>query len=264
VATNEKILERHNKILKFLQKNKIMTINELSSTLKVSKISIRRDLNKLYEKGFIERIQGGATVIRTSEQEPPYIARSSEMKKEKQMIGEYASSIIKENDVISIDVGSTLLELTKNIPEGRNITVITNWIPIVNVLANKKGIVNVFILGGKLNLSELSVVGNYIEKVLDDFNIDIAFLGVGGISPERGLTDYDVEEIQVKKQFIKKAKKTIVLADHSKFGRIAPIKIGDLQIVDQIITSEGLDNKDKIKVEKFGVKVVIAKENIFN
>jgi len=237
-----------------------MTINELSSILKVSKISIRRDLNKLYEKGFIRRIQGGATVIRTSEQEPPYIARSLEMKKEKQIIGKCASSIIKENDVISIDVGTTLLELAKNIPEGKNITVITNWIPIINILVNKKGTANVFILGGKLNFNELSVIGSYTEKMLDDFNIDITFIGVGGISLELGLTDYFVEEIQVKKQYIKKAKETIVLADYGKFGRLAHVKIGNLNIADQIITSEGLDEQYRKNIEERGVKIVIAKK----
>jgi len=261
MSTIKKISERRKKIINLLQRNKFITINELNSILKTSKITIRRDLNYLSEKGSIKKIQGGAAVLRTKEHEPPYIVRFLDMKKEKEIIGAYAASIIKENEIISIDVGSTLLELAKNIPKENNIKVITNWLPIINILANMRYLAEVFILGGRVNLNELSVVSDLTSKTLDTFNIDIAFIGVGGISPEIGFTDYNIEEIEIKKQFIKGAKKVIILADHSKFGRLAHLKIGNLQLADQIITSEGLNDEDKIKIEECGVKVKIVKES---
>ena len=83
-------------------------------------------------------------------------------------------------------------------------------------------------------------------------------MGVGGISDKFGITDFDMDEVQVKKQMIKSSREVIVLADHSKFGRIAPIKITDIKSIDKIITDNGLKEKDKISIERFDTEVIIA------
>jgi DeoR/GlpR family transcriptional regulator of sugar metabolism len=187
------------------------------------------------------------------------MVRSLEMMQEKQMIGRLAASLIKDNAVIIIDIGSTLLELVRNIPENNNITVITNWMPVAVELSRKRGLFNLVLVGGKVLTDELSIVGNYPEEMLKDFNADIAFLGVGGISNKFGITDFNMEEVQVKKQMIKSSREVIVLADHSKFGRIAPMKIADIKSIDKIITDDGLEEKDKINVERFGTEIIIAR-----
>ena len=259
MATIKSISERHQKIYELLRNHKNLSIDKLSSILEISKMTVRRDLDCLTRKGIVQRIHGRAIISRTNEYEPPYMIRSLEMMQEKQMIGQLAASLIKDNAVIIVDVGSTLLELVRNIPENNNITVITNWIPVAVELSKKRGLFNLVLVGGKVFTDELSIIGGYPEEMLRDFNTDIAFLGVGGISDKFGITDFNMEEVQVKKQMIKSSREVIVLADHSKFGRVAPMKIADIKLIDKIITDNGLKEKDKFNIERFGTEVIIAK-----
>jgi len=259
LATIKSISERQQKIYELLRKHKNLSIDKLSSILEISKMTVRRDLDRLIKKGIVQRVHGRVIISRTNEYEPPHMIRSLEMVQEKQMIGRLAASLIKDNAVIIIDVGSTLLELVKNIPENNNITVITNWIPVAVELSKKRGLFNLVLVGGKVFTDELSIVGGYPEEMLKDFNADIAFLGVGGISDKFGITDFNMDEVQVKKQMIKSSREVIVLADHLKFGRVAPMKIADIKLIDKIITDDGLKEKDKINVERFDTEVIIAK-----
>lgn len=259
MATIKSISERHQKIYELLRNHKNLSIDKLSSILEISKMTVRRDLDRLTKKGIVQIVHGRAIISRTNEYEPPYMIRSLEMMQEKQMIGRLAASLIKDNAVIIVDVGSTLLELVRNIPENNNITVITNWIPVAVELSKKRGLFNLVLVGGKVFTDELSIIGGYPEEMLKDFNADIAFLGVGGISDKFGITDFNMDEVQVKKQMIKSSREVIVLADHSKFGRVTPIKIADVKIIDKIITDDGLKEKDKINIERFDTEIIIAK-----
>lgn len=259
MATIKSISERQQKIYELLRKHKNLSIDKLSSILEISKMTVRRDLDRLTKKGIIQRVHGRAIISRTNEYEPPYMIRSLEMMQEKQMIGRLAASLIKDNAVIIVDIGSTLLELVRNIPENHNITVITNWIPVAVELSKKRGLFNLVLVGGKVFTDELSIIGGYPEEMLKDFNADIAFLGVGGISDKFGISDFNMDEVQVKKQMIKSSREVIVLADHSKFGRVTPIKIADIKIIDKIITDDGLKEEDKINIERFDTEIIIAR-----
>jgi len=259
LATIKSISERHQKIYELLRKHKNLSIDDLSSLLEVSKMTVRRDLDRLTKKGIVQRIHGRAIISRTNEYEPPHMIRSLEMMQEKQMIGRLAASLIKDNAVIIVDIGSTLLELVRNIPENNNITVITNWIPVVTELCKRRGLFNLVLVGGKVFTEELSIVGGYPKEMLKDFNADIAFLGVGGISDKFGITDFDMDEVQIKRQMIKSSREVIVLADHSKFGRVAPIKIADIKLIDKIVTDDGLKEKDKNNIERFDTEIIIAR-----
>ena len=259
MSTDILIEKRRDNICELLKEKNILLISELSSILNISKTTIRRDLNILAKEKRIIRTHGGAIIQSTKDYEPPYMIRSLKMIEEKRTIGKFAASLIPESSLVFIDVGTTLLELAKNLPTDKNISVITNWLPIAKILGEKM-FPNLFVLGGKVNCREMSIIGNYSMQSLDNFNIEICFIGVGGVSIEHGITDYTFEEIEMKKRVIQRAKKKIVLADHKKFDRLAPIKICDLSDIDKIITSEGLEDKDRIAIEKYGVEVIIAKE----
>ena len=259
MATNILIQKRRDDICELLKEKNILSTGGISSILNISKATIRRDLDILAKEKKIIRTYGGAITQTTKDYEPPYMIRSLKMIEQKKVIGKLAASLIPENSLIFIDVGTTLLELAKNLPTDKNISVITNWVPIAQELG-KKMFSKLFLLGGKVNCREMSIIGNYSMQSLDNFNIEICFIGVGGVSIEHGITDYTFEEIEMKKRVIQRAKKKIVLADHKKFDRLAPIKICGLSDIDKIITSEGLEDKDRIAIEKYGVEVIIAKE----
>ena len=255
MATNRLINKRRDDICELLKGKNVLSISELSAILNISKITIRRDLDYLAKEKKIIKTHGGAIIQSSKDYEPPYMTRSLKMIEQKKAIGKLAASLIPENSLIFIDIGTTLLELSKNLPNDKNISVITNWIPITEELG-KKMFSNLFLLGGKVNCREMSIIGNYSLQFLDNFNIETCFIGVGGVSIDHGLTDYTLEEIETKKQMIRRAKKRIVLADHSKFGRLAPIKICDI-----IITSEGLEAETKQKYIDSGIEIIVSTNN---
>jgi len=259
LATDILIQKRRDNIFELLKEKNILLISELSSILNISKATIRRDLDVLAKEKRIIKTYGGAIIQSTKDYEPPYMIRSLKMIEEKRAIGKLAASLIPESSLIFLDVGTTLLELAKNLPTDKNISVITNWLPIAGKLGEKM-FSNLFLLGGKVNCREMSIIGNYPLQLLDNFNIEICFIGLSGISIEHGLTDYTFEEIEMKKQMIQRAKKRIILADHKKFNRTGPIKICNLSDIDIIITSEGLEEQYRKNIEELGVKVVIAKK----
>ncbi len=259
MATFKGITDRHKKIIETIKRDGYVSIAYLSEMFGISKITIKRDLDKISSQGYIKKIRGGAAVVSTETYEPPYLIRSLEMIEEKKIIATYAASILKPNQIISIDIGSTMFEFAKNILNNIELTIITNWIPIAQVLMSKRNLVNLFILGGKVRFNELAITGKLATDMLGDFNIDIAFISLSGISLEHGYTDYNDEDIEVKKQIIKRAKKVIILADHSKFGKVAHMNLGDIKMADQIITSEGVDKKYIEKIQQKGVKVNIVK-----
>lgn len=251
------IEERRKTICELLKTHKVLSVEYLSTLLGMSSMTIRRDLNLLGQSERLQRVHGGAAVRRSEAEEPPYTIREREMPLEKQRIGLTAASLVGEREVILIDIGSTLLYLARNLPIEKGIIVVTHWLPIVLEMSRRAPSKIIF-LGGEVNFGELSVTGAYTEEMLQNFNADKLFLGVAGVSPEYGLTDYNPGEIQVKRQMIKCAKRVIVLADHSKFGRVAPLKIANLTSVHQIVTDDGLSEADRRAVESVSVEVVIA------
>ncbi len=251
------IEERRKTICELLNTHKVLSVEYLSTLLGTSPMTIRRDLDLLRKHELLQRVHGGAAVMRSEAEEPPYTIREREMPVEKQRIGLAAASLVGEREVILIDIGSTLLYLARSLPIEKGIIVVTHWLPIVLEMSRRAPSKIIF-LGGEVNFGELSVTGAYTEEMLQNFNADKLFLGVAGVSPEYGLTDYNPGEIQVKRQMMKCAKKVIVLADHSKFGRVAPLKIANLTSVHQIVTDDGITEADRRVIESLGVAVVIA------
>jgi DeoR family fructose operon transcriptional repressor len=237
--------ERIRKMLELVNEREIVSYAEISLQLGVSEITIRRDAKVLASERKIEQVQGGVATVRNESYEPPYVVRIAENAEEKAIIGKHAAELIEDSETIFLDVGTTPLQVAKNIPSDKRITVVTSWLPIVFELVNKPRI-NIIIVGGNVNHRELSIGGGFAEDILKNLYVDKAFIGVAGISVHSGLTDYRLDEIYVKKLVIKNAKKVIALADHSKILRTAPIKIVDIDKIHQIITTD-LTSEEHIK-----------------
>jgi DeoR family fructose operon transcriptional repressor len=257
MSTYKEIEERRNNIYRLVAERESISIQELSTLFGVSVMTIQRDVSELEKKGEVKKLHGGVAIKRDDEIEPSYMIRSLHLKEEKQSIGQRAAAEISDGDVIYVDVGSTLLEFVRNIRRDIEITLITHWIPVVLACLNLEK-VKVILLGGEVDLRELSLTGFHPEEALTNYYADRFFMGVAGISSESGLTDYKMEEILVKRKMLKSSKKAVVLADNSKFTKIAPIKICELHDVDEIITDKGIDKHMRVLIEKLGTKIVIA------
>jgi DeoR family transcriptional regulator of aga operon len=249
--------ERQLRICELLRDGHPVKVLELSRLCRTSLMTIRRDLATLEAEGKLRRVHGGAVPIRTPEYEPFFRLRAAENRLEKAAIGRTAASLVRDGEVIIVDVGTTLLELVKNLGQRKNITIITNWLPSVTELAKFPGSRTV-ILGGLVRYSELSIIGGMAVEALSGFNADRTFLGVGGVSTDKGITDYNLDEVEIKKSMIRAARQVVVLADHGKLDRVAPVRIGELSVVHTLVTGAQITDRQREALTSAGVSVVTA------
>ncbi|MGQ9647704.1 MAG: DeoR/GlpR family DNA-binding transcription regulator [Thermodesulfobacteriota bacterium] len=253
-------LQRHAKIIEFIQSNKAINISDICKDLGVSSMTIRRDLNDLEREGLLLRTHGGA-ILSNKELEPPFVKRSFTKKEEKIQIGMTAARMVENGDVIAIDTGSTPLEVARSLDENIDIMVLTNFLPAALTLSKKRNI-KVFLWGGILRKEELSLIGDSVIEEIRNFKIDKYFMGISGVSEERELMDFDPAEVAVKKAIMKVASYIVLVADHSKFFRPAPTLVAPLSTVHEIVTDPEI-RPDQLKIlEDEGIKITLSNRAI--
>lgn len=248
--------DRQQLILQLLKEQQSVRIAELCSRLNVTRETIRRDLYELEQKGLLKKVHGGA-VLKQTNVEPPYSKRSGQNIDEKEAIAQAAAAYVEDGDAIYIDLGTTTLLFAKQLLEKRGITVITNSL-LVAVELSKNPDAKIILSGGELRSGELSLSGPIARKSLEDFYVDKAFIGVGGVSVERGFTDYHVGESEVRKLMLQNAKEKYVLIDHSKLNVTAFTKIAGLNEIDLIITDSGAPLPMLKQLEEKGLQIVVV------
>jgi DeoR family fructose operon transcriptional repressor len=176
---------------------------------------------------------------------------------EKERIARMALSEVPAGGSIIIDAGTTTARLAALLPQDIDLTVVTNSIPIAAVLATRPNI-QLHLLGGHVRPLTLAMVGSWPDDALRTLSVDVAFLGINGLTPERGLTTPDLEEARVKTALVNAARRTVVLADHTKFGREDFAHVAPLSKIDTVITDSGIDNEHLLEIEMAGPDVVVA------
>lgn len=235
--------DRRAKILKFVNQHQSAKVNELSEKFEVSTSTVRRDLQKLEERGDIARTHGGAVAKEGVSFEPSYIEKEHEQEAEKRLIAQKAVELIEDGDTIILDAGTTTAALSEELEQFNDLTVVTNGINIALELVDSPH--EVIIPGGNLKKRTLALVGPVAEDYLEGLNAEKAFIGANGIDLDAGVTTPDLVEANVKKRMAEKAKEVIILADHSKFNTVTLVEVLDLEQVDKIITDDDLDETVK-------------------
>lgn len=235
--------ERRKEIVTLLKANQSISVKELCDTLMASEATIRRDLTFLEDEGTIQRTHGGAMLsnnINVTE-EPTFFQKESIYHEEKIRIAEKAFAYIEENDSVVIDSGTTTLALARLIGESNiPLVVVTNSSMVAHAIAKNEQ-VELYTVGGKIRLNTLATVGNLAIESLKKFNVNKSFIGSNGITIENGLTTPDLAEADVKRTMIHIAAEVFVLADSSKFNKVALCEAGLISMIDHIITDTGLD-----------------------
>lgn len=232
--------QRRQVILEHVQSYKAVKTSELSETFAVSPMTIRNDLNALAEQGQLVRVHGGAIMRQWLTTEPSYDDKTDINRSEKEAIGREAAALVEEGMAVFIGNGTTTMQIIRHLPTDRHFRVFTNALNHsleVNQLPQAK----VFVVGGYLREVSLAMVGRLAHQALKGVYFDLAFLGVNGISIDHGLTVPSLEEAETAAEVIDHSQRTIVVADHTKFGIVAHGKIADISDVDVIITDSGLD-----------------------
>ncbi len=249
--------ERQKIILQLITEKGAVTVSDLCEQLGVSDMTIRRDLSVLEQASLLRRIHGGAVSARGRSYEPPVLARVQEARAAKQVIGHYAASLVHEGDSIAIDIGTTTLELARNLISLRDITVVTNSLPIANILTDQPGI-RLMVCGGIIRPGEHSLIGPVAEYTFSRFYVDIAFIGIGGVDLEAGLTEYNLDDAEVKRHMIRNSQRCVLLTDSRKFGLKTFAHVASLDVVDDIVTDDALDPTFREALERTGINVHVV------
>lgn len=255
--SNLSMPERHARILELLHREGSVSVGTLAEQLKVSEVTIRKDLSALEAQNKLYRAHGSAILI------SPYISDRHVNEKEKhnvaekRAIGLCAAGTITRDDSIIIASGTTMLFFAREIAPQGKLTAITSSIPVASILSNKKGI-EVVQLGGVLRDSSVSVVGHFSHEMLRNFSCSKLYLGVDGIDPDFGLTTTNLMEAELNRAMMQAAQKTIVLADSTKFGRRGFSKICDLEDVDEIITDSNAQPRFIEELRERGIEVTVV------
>lgn len=235
--------ERHQFIMdKFKNVEKINTI-DLALELNISEDTIRRDFNELHNKGLINKVYGGAFLVKDKPSSVFDIAIVNEDKKN--IVGQKALSFLDDGQVIIMTGGTTNLAFCKLIPKDLSATIYTYSLPIAMQLSQHPNIELIFI-GGKLQKNAMVTVGIDVVQVLSKIKADVCFLGVSSLDVNQGLTEMGYEVSIIKKEMIKASAKVIVLATSDKINGKMPHKVCDLNQIDAIVT-ELSPNSSKIK-----------------
>jgi DeoR/GlpR family transcriptional regulator of sugar metabolism len=251
--------ERLERILSYINDNGFVTVNELLEIFDVSKPTIMRDLAKLERQEMINRSHGGATSVQVGTKfEPTHLMKEKQEVDKKKKIALMAKQFISPNETILLDSGSTTLMLAEQLLSMKNLTVITNDLKIAMCLSENEDI-ELVVLGGQKRKGVYSLIGSIPENLIVNLCVDKAFLGVDAIDLKKGMTNANLDEMNLKKLMIGISQKTILLVDSTKFNHAAFAKIGDIELIDHIITDDQLTDEEIIsELKERKVKLHIA------
>jgi DeoR family fructose operon transcriptional repressor len=232
-------------------------VAELADVFDVTPETVRRDLTALERAGLLRRVHGGAIVVDLFGFEPALAVRESVHTAEKSHIAEAALAFLPEEGAIALDAGSSTFRLAEILPADRELTVVTNSLPIASLLASRKEL-TVHLVGGRVRGRTQATVDHAALEYLRTVFVDVAFLGTNGFSLERGLTTPDSAEAAVKSAFVAAARRSILLADHTKFGTDHFAQFADLAAIDVIVSDSDLSDEAAAELEAAGPQVVRA------
>lgn len=248
--------ERQQQILGLAREHGRVEVKDLAEQLDVTPETVRRDLTSLERLGLLRRVHGGAIPVERLGFEPGIADRESLLAAEKERIAKRALEEVPDEGSIILDAGTTTVRLAEMLPPDRELTVVTHALPVATILATRPGI-TLHLVGGTVRGRTLAAVGQWAQRQLADIHVDVAFLGTNGLSVERGLTTPDPAEATVKRSLAAAARRVVVLADHSKLGRVDFAHVAPLATVDTLVTDTAAD-ADLVHDLEQHVRVVTA------
>ena len=189
--------------------------------------------------------------------EPAYFWRKEHNQREKVSIGEIAADLIEDGDTVFLSYGTTTLEVARHMKYKKNVTVITNSVFIVMELANCRDITT-YCLGGRVREGDMSTSGALAEQNMRFFNVNKVIAGVGGITPELGLMDTQMDESGLLQAYINTVGCIIAVCDHSKLGNVATYNICPANKLTHLVTDSGSPRGDLDAYRAMGISVHVA------
>ena len=254
-------VHRQQLIVDLINRKQKVTVEDLCEQFAVSEMTIRRDLRALEQEGLLKRTHGGAVSNLGRSYEPLLLVRAGENKAAKVAIGRKAAEMVRDGHSIALDVGTTTLEIARALHDKHNLTILTASLPIACEIASRFPLgsdIRLIVTGGIVRPGELSLIGDIATTTYSHLHVDLAFIGAGGVHLEEGLTEYNLEDTQVKQILIRTAQEKVLVADSSKFGRATFASICPLSAIDTIVTDSGIAPDFVRALRDRHIRVVIA------
>ena len=249
--------ERQKQILSLLSQQGRLSVAEIVTQFSISEATARRDLETLASQGKAQRVHGGVIAVEQAPPELPILERENEQADEKARIGRVAANLVGDHQTVFLGSGTTVLEIARNLRDHKDLTVITNSLPVLNILAGLREI-TVVSLGGMLRESELSFIGHITEQALVEVRAEKVFMGTRGVSLEHGLTNDYLQETLTDRAILKSGREMIVVADHTKVNRVATVLLAPLSQMHTFVTDSKADKKFVQALKRQSIQVVLA------
>jgi len=226
--------ERQRELTRLLERVGRLSVLQICEQFNISEATARRDLETLSEQGRVQRVHGGVIPVRQATPEMPILQRSRESEKEKKRIGRTAAGLVQEGETVFLGSGTTVLQVAQNLID-RSITVITNSLPVINLMSEKENI-TLISLGGILRDSELSFIGHITEQALAEVRTDKVFIGIRAISLKQGLTNDYLTETLTDRAILDAGREIIVVADHTKVNTVSAAFLAPITAIHTFVT----------------------------
>lgn len=247
---------RHDHILERLRTGGPAEVTELSRELGVSGATVRRDLSYLEAEGMLQRVHGGAAPLGTSE--PPFDVVAVDHHDAKQHVGTVAAGLVRDGDVLLIDIGTTTRHLARAL-RGRDVTVITSSLPVYEELADDET-VELILLGGVVRRNYRSLVGFLTEQAIRQVHADVLFLGTSGVLRDGSVLDTTAVEVPVKRAMLEVAERTVLVADAGKFPGKGIARVCGGTDLAALVTEPHTDPATLACLRETGVEIITTLE----
>lgn len=248
---------RRRRILEWIQEEGSARVRELAEAFKVSDATIRQDLERLESEGAITREHGGAFLNHSAPQANPLALHHQENMDKKRKIGALAAGLVTDGETLILDAGTTTTEIALRLTTRRHLTVITNALNIAILLGAVPSFA-VHLPGGQFKSPTLSISGDKSVEYFSNIFAGKLFLATAGVDLEAGLTYPSFADLQLKEAMIKAAARVYLVADSTKIGKSSFTRLGSLDVVQSLITDDGIPDNVVKEFERRGIEVLVA------
>lgn len=246
---------RQKEILDLAKQHGKVVVEDLAAHFDVTVQTIRRDLTELCEAGQLTRVYGGA-ILRSGVVNIGYEDRRGLMTEEKEAIARACARAIPDEASLFLGIGTTTEAVARALSGHRHLMVVTNNMHVASILSTNESC-EVMVVGGVVRRPDNGLVGDVAVEIVRNFKVDVAVLGASAIDQEGDLLDFDIRETRISQAVLARARRTHLVADHSKFERTAPVRIASLADVDAFFTDRPLPHGLDTRCAEWGTQVVM-------
>jgi DeoR family transcriptional regulator of aga operon len=249
-------VDRRHVILERVADEQTIHVAELARELRVSEMTIRRDIRLLERDGFLRQTYGGATAHLTRALDVAFNARALQHPREKRLIAMRAASLVEGARMIFLGVGTTAEQFARYLHAYPELTVVTASLPTASLLGTRS--LRTIALGGAILRDDLTAIGPIAVATLQRYHFDVAVIGAAGFSVRWGITELSDDEAAIQRAAIGQAERVIVLADGSKVGTATSAVVSPADVVDELVTDSSAPSAELAALSRLGVRIVLA------